>query len=109
MECMGLSVPIPQESGISECARLSSAPICNDLNHGLAMLVFGVPALAVWIMMAAWAMVDITKVRRDHRTRWLLLLVSCLPVVGACAWFIYRTTQKLRSSQGDLAKSDNSE
>lgn len=95
MERMGLLVPVPLESGLSECGRLSSAPVCQGFNDGLTMLVLGVPALVVWIVLSACATAVIARVSPGHRVPWLLL-VWCVPLVGAGAWFVYRVTLRLR-------------
>jgi hypothetical protein len=84
---MSFSLPLPAESGLSECARYSAATGCEGLNSGLSLFVIGIPALLVWVLLAACATAGISRVSPDSKGVWLAI-VWCVPIAGAVAWFI---------------------
>jgi hypothetical protein len=84
---MGSSLPFPTESGLSECARYSTATGCEGLNSGLALLAIGIPALLVSVLLAASATAGISRASHDRKALWLAI-VWCVPVAGAVTWFI---------------------
>lgn len=88
MVCMVVSAPFPLESGLSECARYSSALGCDGLDSGLAVFVLGIPGVMVWLLLAGSATATIAK-RHPMRSAVWLAVVWCLPVLGALCWFAY--------------------
>ncbi|MCV7420620.1 hypothetical protein H7K45_08720 [Mycobacterium yunnanensis] len=85
---MTVSVPLPLESGLSECARYPSALGCDGLDLGLALLTLGVLAVVVWLLAAGSATTMIAR-RHPARSAVWLAVVWCLPILGALSWYTY--------------------
>ncbi|WP_193047978.1 hypothetical protein [Mycolicibacterium baixiangningiae] len=94
---MSFSLPFPVESGLSECARNSTATGCEGLNSGLSLFAIGFPALLVWVLLAACATTGISKMSPDRNAVWLAI-VWCVPIFGAVTWFLNRHLTHRRPS-----------